>query len=163
MRAGGPACFFSLLLAGCGSKSNVTLSASLDNASVTVARPSPLVTELTGGFTLHVELGAEAADGTDVAIGNFLLVPGDSGTSPVTLKLTGAEAFPVHLAPGANSSIPLTIATSAGDPAQGVDEATAAALCAGAAQISGNLTDSAQGDAITPVSSGPLSVGGCGP
>ena len=29
--------------------------------------------------------------------------------------------------------------------------------------ISGNLTDSAQGDRITPVSSGPLSVGGCGP
>ena len=145
----------------CGSTGAVSITVDVQNPVMTVSAPSALASQLSGSFSLHLELGKVAPSGADVTIGqgNFNLVDPAHQSTLVLLKFTTAPAAPYHLEPGGKLDIAFTIADSAGAPGQLVtkDEATSICAARAAVQIAGSFTDGANGS--TPVNSASFAVG----
>src|SRR5262245_60695723 len=87
-----------LLVAGCGSKGAVTLTARVESPELSVTQGA-LVQGLAGGFDLVLSLGDVASKGTSVNAPTFSVVQGDLVVlSP--LRLDASETFPVAVEPG---------------------------------------------------------------
>jgi hypothetical protein len=153
----------SSVLVSCGSKGSVAVSVAIDAPTVAVLQASALAASISGGFDLHLELGAYAPSGTDVSPreGNFNLVKPADQTSLLVLHLTSSAPPPFHLDPGAKSTVAFTIADQAGSAMQVITKDELTAICqAKTVQIAGSFTDSTSGNP-TPVTSTPFDVTGC--
>jgi hypothetical protein len=151
------------MLAACGSKGSVAVSAGIDSPTVAVTAASPLAANLSGGFTLYLELGAYAPSGTDVTPrqGNFSLVKPSDQASLLVLHLTSATAPPFHLEPAGKARIAFTIDDQGTTPGQQVTVQEKDAICQSrTVQIAGSVSDSASGNP-TPVTSSSFDVTGC--
>jgi hypothetical protein len=150
-------------------KDAVAVSASIANASVAVAKTAAgLVSNLSGGFDVYLELGARASGPTDVTLVTFSLVRAETNqpllTSGKPLSVVSSGASPIHLNPGDKASVHLDISASG---AQGkatpmeITNADLTAICgAGSLKILGQLKDSSMGDATSVASMG-ISPTGC--
>jgi hypothetical protein len=150
-------------LVSCGSKGSVAVSVAIDSPTVAVLQASALAASISGGFNLHLELGAYAPSGTDVTPreGNFSLVKASDQTSLLVLHLTSSPAPPFHLDPGGKSTIAFTISDQAGSAMQVITKDELTAICqAKTVQIAGSFTDTTSGNP-TPVTSTSFDVTGC--
>ena len=82
-----------LAVFGCGSKGAVSLSARIENATLSV-QPLALGTQLTGEFDLVLELGAHAPEATSVTLGGFSL-KNEQSTLVSALSVSASETFPL--------------------------------------------------------------------
>lgn len=135
-------------LAGCGSKEQVMLSASLEDAMLTVEE-TPLTTELVGGFVLVLTLGDRAADPTEVDLGTFSLQR-DAEVLLSPLEMDETPDLPMTIGVGKTERIAVSIMGSIGDAELTAD------LCAGELTIIGTITDSLVDDRPRTLSSGPF-------
>ncbi len=146
-----------LALTACGSKDNVSLSASVGNPNLTVADKA-LGTELGGGFTLFLEVGAQAEQAATVDLEAFSVVRvSDSASVVPTLQAvpTGVT-FPLKVNAGESRNIPFTIDTSKLLPAS-----AQADLCASPVKIVGAVKHDLNGGETKPVESPPVTPSGC--
>jgi hypothetical protein len=135
-------------LAGCGSKEQVMLSASLEDAML-IVDATALTTELTGSFDLVLTLGDRAADPTTVGLGTFSLQrDGQVLLSP--LEMDESPDLPMTIGVGKTERIAVSIMGSVGEPELAAD------LCAGELSIIGTVTDSLVDDRPRTLSSGPF-------
>jgi hypothetical protein len=151
-----------LLPLSCGSKGAVAITAAIHSPAISVGASSGLGAELTGSFSLHLELGQVASSGTDVSIGqgNFSLVDPASQATLVVLKFTASPAAPYHLDPGGKLDIAMTVSDKPGTPGQLITKDEQSAICSAkdALQIAGSISESS---GSTPVSSLTFAVTGC--
>lgn len=119
---------------GCGSKGAVSLSARVENATLSV-QPLALGSQLVGEFDLLLELGPAAPVGTSVTLGSFSLKVEQSTVVDV-LSVSGSETFPVEVAVGGSKAVHFVL-----DDGALVDTALGAALCAGEVWYAGTVTD----------------------
>lgn len=147
--------------ASCGSKGAVSLSAEVRDPSLAL-QSGALATVATGGFDLRLSLGGESPDATDVSLGSFTLVSASDQSMLVKLLVDTATAFPVHLEPGGAATVHFAFADEQGGAGQTLDAPTATAICAvaSAVEISGSVSDTAQGHA-TPLVTGAFAASGC--
>jgi hypothetical protein len=153
----------STALVSCGSKGSVAVSVAIDSPTVAVLQASALAATLSGGFNLHLELGAYAPSGTDVTPreGNFSLVKPSDQTTLLVLRLSSSPAPPFHLERGAKSTVVFTITDQPGSSMQMVTKDELTSICqVKTVQIAGSFTDSTSGNA-TPVTSSSFDVTGC--
>jgi hypothetical protein len=129
---------------GCGGdKSAVALSASIARPMLD-AQSSTVGADVSGGFSLTMELGDYASGATQVSLGTFSVVRAESELlSP--LPLSGGQ-FPVSIAVGKTVTVPLTFATT-------IYPDVATQICEDPVQIRGTLTDSLSNDHPTVVTS----------
>ncbi len=139
-------CSAALLLAACGDKSAVSLSAQIPDASVSVADTAFGDATLSGSFSLLLALGPEASGPTNVTLGNFSLQDANGAALVDVLSLTSNPEFPVDVDKGGSKTVAFTFSK---------DSVDRAALCAGQVRIVGSLMDSLKGG-TDPVSSGLL-------
>jgi len=133
-------------LAGCGSKEQVILSASVEDATLMV-ESTALTTELVGSFRLVLSLGEYAADPSTVGLGTFSLErDAQVLLSPLTLDAT--PAFPITVGVGKTERVAVSITGSVGEPELAAD------LCAGELSITGTVTDSLTDERPRTLSSG---------
>ncbi len=127
---------------------SAALSGRVDGPSLEV-KSSSVGADLTGAFSLQIELGDYASQDTEVSLGSFSLQRDDMElVSP--LSLAGAT-FPVSLGVGKKVMLPMTFKASA-------DPSVATEICAGPLQVLGTLTDSASNGHPTTVKSGDFSA-----
>ena len=146
-----------VLVASCGSKGSVSLSAMVQNAEISVQQVA-LGTELAGSFELFLEVGPEAESGSTVSLESFALVrASDQSTlvSPLTATPQGAS-FPLDVPKGGKRVVQFDVGSDAL-----LDAATKDAICAEQVQIVGAVRDTLSGGDVTPVRSIALSASGC--
>ena len=140
----------SALLAACGDKGAVSLSASIPEAEVSV-KDNPFGAGLEGSFRLELALGGEASGSTSVTPGNFQLQT-EAGAALVDLPHAATTTvFPLQVGKGEVKSVSFTLKE---------DSVDRAALCAGKVRIVGSVLDSLKG-ATEPVQ-GQLFTPDCG-
>lgn len=122
------------MLFGCGSKGAVSLSARVDNATLTV-RPLALGTQLSGEFDLLLELGSAAPGSTTVSLGTFSL-KGEQDAVVDALTTSASETFPVVVGAGESKVVHFVL-----DDSELVEAAVGDALCSGDVWYSGTVTD----------------------
>lgn len=143
------------LLLGCGSKDNISLSASVSNVQLSVTEQT-LGTQLSGGFDLNLEVGAEADGAATVELGSFSLA-GDQGTLVGALQVVPVGVtFPVTVGKGQKKTVAFTLDDSALLPAS-----DKAALCAGPVHVVGAVTHNLNGGETQPLTSKPGVPSGC--
>jgi len=155
-------------LSSCSAEGAVSLTGSLGSPTV-VVEEKMLVTTLSGGFDVYLELGERASEGTDVSFSAFSLVRADDGAPVLAqehLSVIASKSPPIRIEPGDNTSLHFDIGDQ--DQAGGtvtpmeVNQSDYAAVCgAGSVKIVGTLTDSANGERPTPLSSAAFEPGGC--
>ena len=134
------------LLTSCVDEEGVLLSAKLESPALTVSS-SALVTEVTGGFELHLSLGERASDPTTVELGTFSLQrDGDVLLDP--LEIATNPEFPVSVAVGGEKHVVVSIGPHEAEADLGE------LLCSRQLEIVGILTDSLGDDRPMTVSSG---------
>jgi hypothetical protein len=133
-------CALSICLVSCGDRSDVTLSAALDQAAVS-ATDGPLGTSVSGSFRLKLELGPDASGPTTVTLGSFALQDSAGAVliDPLQVSASGAT-FPLSIAKGGMQAVNFTI--SSGKVLASADRAL---LCAGPVRIAGSVMDSLKG------------------
>jgi hypothetical protein len=136
-----------LCLVSCGDKSAVSLTAQVDQASVTV-QTAPLVGAMvTGSFELKLELGPEASGPTTVTLGNFALQTTSGGSLVDSLPVdSGSTTFPLVVNKGSTETATFTFNVAKGDHD---------AICAGQVIIVGSVMDSLKGG-TDPLQSAPI-------
>lgn len=139
-----------VMLAGCGSKGAVSVSAQLSDVTLEIV-PGRLVSELRGEFDLELELGGSAPESTDIQVQTFSVVRGET-TLVDNLDVTAAPAFPLELPPGERVVVRVNITEGVT-----VDTSTASALCVEPVRIRGVIIDSTS-ERPTPVESLPVQV-----
>jgi len=139
-------CSAALLLAACGDKSAVSLSAQITQGTVQVADTAFGDAALSGSFSLLLALGPEASGSTTVTLGNFSLQDANGAALVDVLSLDSTPPFPINVDKGGSQTVTLTFAK---------DSVDRAALCAGQVRIVGSLMDTLKGG-TDPVSSAPL-------
>ncbi len=145
-----------MLAAGCGDKSAIALSASIDGAAVTVEQVT-LGTRLAGGFDLLLELGPSASAATTVSLGAFALLRASDLSGLVQpLPLTSDVELPVSVGVGKRIDVHLTL-----DDQKLLRADDEGRICAEPVVIKGTVTDSLSGDEVTNVSSPAFPAGGC--
>lgn len=158
-----PALALALLGAvGCGvdTNPNIFVKAGVEDPYLDVQKKGALGAAVTGGFTLTLDLGARAADSTEVSLEGFELVSQDEKTlivSPLPLRADGAS-FPITVDPGTDEAIEILID-------YGSDLATEEEgnkLCSfGLVKFRGSISDSLRGTS-QPVLTEAVDVTGCG-
>ena len=146
----------------------MSLTGSLGNVSLTV-EDEMLVTKLSGGFDIYLELGERASGATDVSFSAFSLVRADTGAPVLAqehLSVVASKDTPLRIDPGGSTSIRFEVGDQ--DTAGGtvtpmeVDKDDYATICgAGSVKIVGTMMDSANGQQPTTLSSGAFSPQGC--
>jgi len=136
--------------AGCdgAEESTVFVEASIVNPKADVSGDT-LGTYLSGTFALHLNLGAEASEGSQVSLTSFAVTGADQGTVIVpSLKATTTTAMPVSVGPGSKVIVDMTFDSA--DNTLGVELKE---LCnAAGIRISGVVQDSLQDGTTTAVS-----------
>jgi hypothetical protein len=144
-----------LPLLGCGSKDNISLSATVTNVQLSVTEQT-LGTQLSGSFDLVLEVGAEADKGATVELGSFSLTR-DGATLVGSLAVAPQGAtFPLTVGKGQTKTVPFTLDDSALLPAS-----DKAALCAGDVQVVGAVTHDLNGGETKPLRGKPGLPSGC--
>lgn len=154
-------------LSSCSAEGAVSLTGSLGNVSLTV-EDEMLVTKLSGGFDVYLELGERASGASNVGFSAFSLVRADTGAPVLAqerLSVVASKDTPLRIQPGGSTSIRFEIgdedASGAVVPME-VDKEDYATVCgAGLLQIVGTMTDSAEGEKPTTLSSGAFTPDGC--
>jgi hypothetical protein len=118
----------------CGSKDDVTLSAKLDNARVSVATVA-LGSQLSGEFDLVLALGDYAPEGTEVTLGAFAL-RNTGGVVVEGLPLMASQTFPIAVAVGKSVAVHMTLDTNGL-----IDNTLVPDLCDGQIWYSGTVND----------------------
>ena len=136
---------FALAACACGSKGAVTVTAQIQNPTLTPTAVA-LGTALTGSFDLILDLGPEAPKAATVTPKSFA-IRNAGGEIASTLSVTYAEEPPYELAPGASKSIACTL-----DASKLLDASVSSALCAGDVWYSAALSDTLTSNTITTAS-----------
>jgi hypothetical protein len=160
-----PALLLLALTLACGSKASVAVSAIVAQPALAVGTPSALAIGLTGSFVLHLELGSVAPSSTDVTVQSLSLETPDKSLV-LPLKTIADPAGTVHLEPGQQADVRITLAEGSGTPmAQVITSQQAAAICAaGMADITGAVSDTASGSSTSFTSASFALTGpGCPP
>ncbi|HQP37933.1 MAG TPA: hypothetical protein PLI95_22275 [Polyangiaceae bacterium] len=149
----------------CAIEDAVAVSASLDNPSLTVSQPpGGLVSNLSGSFSISMELGNRASDPSDVALVSFSLVRASDEADLLgkPLSFVSSPASPVRLSPGDSATVHVSIVSpSSEDKPLELSKELAAAVCsAGSVKIVGTLRDSAMA-ATVQLASPPFTPSGC--
>jgi hypothetical protein len=144
-----PVLLLGLALFGCGSKGAVSLSARVENATLSV-QPLALGTQLTGEFDLVLELGSAAPEATTVTLGSFSLKNAET-TLVEALNASASESFPLALGAGKSLSVHFFL-----DQTKLIDADLGAALCAGEVWYAGTVTDTLSDGKPTVASSNRL-------
>jgi hypothetical protein len=142
-----------LCLVSCGDKSAVSLTITLDQATVTATNGTFDGATLDGGFELKFELGPEASGSTTVTLGTFAVQSAAGAVLVDQLKLdSGGTSFPLVVNKGSSQMVRFTLTSMKPLAASERD-----ALCAGQVQIIGSVvdtlksgTDSLSSNLITP-------------
>jgi hypothetical protein len=145
----------------------VLLTATISSPQVLVAlAPGGLVSVLSGSFDVALHLRERGSNATDVTFTSFSLVRADND-APVLNAPTGKPLSwwtdtngPVHLNPGADASVHVTISNGK-SPMELSAQDKAAVCAAGQVKIVGTLQDTAQGAKVTSLASGPFAPSGC--
>ncbi|MBI3202778.1 MAG: hypothetical protein HYZ29_14660 [Myxococcales bacterium] len=149
------ALFAGLTALGCGSKDNISVSATVSNVKLTVTEQT-LGTQLGGSFALELEVGAQAEHAATVELGSFSLAR-DGATLVGGLKVVPqGVTFPVKVGTGDSKTIPFTLDDSALLPAS--DKAN---LCSGDVQLVGAVTHDLNGGETKPLQGSPGLPSGC--
>ncbi|MBK7579371.1 MAG: hypothetical protein IPI67_04110 [Myxococcales bacterium] len=146
-----------VLLFGCGSKDNISLSATVSKVQLSVIEQA-LGTQLSGGFDLNLEVGAEAdGDGT-VELESFSIVrAADQGTLVGALQaVPQGVSFPLKVGKGQSKAVPFLLDDSALLPS-----ADKANLCAGEVQLVGAVKHNLNGGETKPLRGKALLPSGC--
>lgn len=146
-----PLCFLvipALTFACSVENGSAALSGRVDGPSLQV-KSSSVGADLTGAFSLQIELGDYASQDTNVSLGTFSLRRSDTELV-APLSLAGAT-FPVSLGVGKKVMLPMTFKAS-------VDPDVASEICAAPLEVSGTLTDSASDGHPTTVASSDFSA-----
>ena len=135
------------LLAACGDKSAVSLSAFVSDAVVSVS-DTAFGSGLAGSFRVQLSLGPEASGSTQVSLGNFSLQTESGAPLVDVLELESDTAFPLQIDKGGSKDVNFTFKQ---------DSADRESVCAGKVRIVGSVMDSLKGGtdqvdsvAITP-------------
>jgi hypothetical protein len=142
---------FGALLAGCGSKGAVSLTARLDHPSLT-AKASALVTGLSGGFDLVLDLGPEAPSATTVSLGKFML-RNAAGVLVDGLPVSPDQAFPLDVGVGKTETAHFTLDPTASAPTDAASE-----ICGGPLWFQGTVQDTLSSGRPTDVASEKISA-----
>jgi hypothetical protein len=149
---------------GCGSLNtdpNIFVElVSVTDFTVNVVEKGPLVTELTGGFTLTLHLGARASGPGEVNVQGFELISGDKNTIIVgSLPLVAKDAtLPIEVEPDSDEVVTLEIDAKELAPDDGQK------LCSfGKVLYRGSISDSLRGGTVPVESPEPVEVTGCMP
>ena len=134
---------------GCGSKGAVSLSARVENATLSV-QPLALGTQLGGEFDLVLELGGAAPEATTVTLGGFSL-KSEQSTLVEALSASSSQAFPLEIGVGSSKTVHFVL--DEGTLAEGE---VGAALCSGDVWYAGTVTDTLSDGKPTVASSGKL-------
>ena len=133
-----------VLLAACGSASDLSLSVRTTDESIKVTDGA--FSGLEGSFQLELVLGSEANGSTRVSLGKFEL-HSEAGEFLVDLRdATTEPMFPIDLNKGDSKRVLFTLDGITVDRAR---------VCAGPVRIVGSVTDTLKG-ATDPVRSGPI-------
>ena len=138
---------------------NIFVAAAIEDPYVDVQKKGDLGADITGGFTLTLDLGARAADSTEVSLEGFELVSKDEKTlivSPLPLTAEGVT-FPIVVEPGTKEAIEILIdyGNKLATKAEG-DK-----LCSfGEVRFRGSISDSLQGTS-EPIPPNLVDVTGC--
>jgi len=152
---GGAAVLLALCVGGCGSKQSVSLGAQIDNASLSVSDVT-LGTQLAGGFTLVLELGDYASQGTHVTVESFSVIGADSNDTVLAPLQVGPDPGTIDVGVGETKKVAFTV-----NATKLLSSADKAKLCAGAIVIAGTVTDTLGGGHSIPLRSARISVSGC--
>ena len=134
-----------LLLAGCGDKSAVSLSANVTNGTVTVENGA-FGASASGGFKLRLALGPEASAPVKVSPQTFQLLTQAKAVVIDQLPVTTSTPIPITIGKGENQDVEFAFTGAT------VDHDLA---CAGPLTIFGSLGD-AMGSSSYPVTSSPI-------
>lgn len=140
-------------LAGCGSKDNVALSGSISNVQIALEEVT-LGTRLSGGFSVRLELGAQAPDRAELSLGSFSLLDADQSEIAALQVLDANQVFPLELKPGQSRSAELVL-----DDANPVS-ADRTSLCR-SLRVAGFVTDDAAAGELTSLTSPAFTIQGC--
>jgi hypothetical protein len=144
-----------LVALGCGSKDNISVSATVSDVNLTVTEKT-LGTQLSGSFSLQLEVGEQAERDATVELGSFSLVR-DGATLVGALKVVPqGVTFPVKVGKGQSKAIPFTLDDSALLPA-----GDKASLCVGDVQLVGAVTHDLNGGETKPLRGKPGLPSGC--
>lgn len=135
-----------LFASACGSKGAVSLSARIDNPTLS-AHMAALGTELTGAFDLVLELGQAAPGATRVELGTFSLKNGD-GALENALSLSSDQTFPIDVQPSQSVTVHMML-----ESGTLVATDVASAICGGEVWYAGNVTDAASSGPVLTSSS----------
>ena len=138
------------LLAACGDKSSISLSAAVTQPTLSV-QDGAAGSTLSGSFQLILALGSEASGPTRVSLGNFSLQTEAGAPLVDVLDVKSSADFPLDVAKGDSQTVSFSFDE---------DSVDRDALCAGKVRIVGSVMDSLKGG-TDPVSS-PLTTVDCG-
>ena len=138
-----------LLLAGCGDKAAVSLTATIESPVLSVQNGA-LGSSLDGSFNLHLVLGKEASGSHSIALGSFS-VHGSGSTviDPVPVDAS-PTTFPITISPGDDKTIPIKLSF-----ADVLSQAQHDGLCPGPAQILGSVLEDGKANGISSGSVSP--------
>jgi len=146
----------------------VLLTADISNMQVAVAAaPGGLVTTLAGGFDVALHVRERGSTATDVTFTSFSLVRADNDAQVLNaptgkpLSWAATPALPVHLVPGADASVHVTIGSGKPSSMELSADDKAAVCAAGQVKLVGTLQDTAQGARVTSMASAPFVPSGC--
>jgi hypothetical protein len=121
---------------GCIEEDTASLGARVEQPWVSVEE-STLVSELSGGFTLVLELGSYASEATEVSLGVFTLErEGETLLSPIPLS-SPTHDFPVSVGVGKSVQVEFEI-----EEGTSVTPEQSESLCDGPLSFVGSLSDS---------------------
>lgn len=155
-------------IASCSAEGAVSLTGSLGNVSVAVEEQL-LVSTISGGFDVYLELGERASGATDVSFSAFSLVRADTGVPVLAqehLSVVASKPTPIRVQPGDSTTVRFEIGDQ-GQPGGAVDPMELAkddfaTICgAGPVKIVGTLQDSANGQRTISLASAPFTPSGC--
>lgn len=127
-------CACLVVSAGCVEEDTASLGASVEDPSLAL-EASALVTDVSGGFTLMLELGSYASKATDVSLGAFSLSrAGDDVFGPV--PLAASQEFPVTVGVGKSARVTLEL-----EPGTSATTEEAEAMCSGPLSFVGSVSD----------------------
>ena len=128
-----------MLSSGCVEEDTASLGARVEDPSL-VLEASALVTDVSGGFTLVLELGSYASKATDVSLGAFTLSrSGDDLFGPV--PLAASQEFPVTVGVGKSARVTLELESGTSATAEEAD-----AMCSGPLLFVGSVNDTLGGN-----------------
>ncbi|HEY4104436.1 MAG TPA: hypothetical protein VGM44_11115 [Polyangiaceae bacterium] len=131
-------------LTACGDKSAVSLTVTMQQASVTAQQSSlgaSFGSTLGGGFELEFNLGPEASGSTTVTLGSFALQSASGASLIDHLNVdAGATAFPLTIDQGSIKDVSFTISMTAL-----LTQSQHDAICAGEVVVVGSVMDSLSG------------------